>query len=112
MVVVQIIHLVQLCVLSGPVESQFEAAADDIKTEANEPVKHPCGGEYAPDYTTQSHQELPERHMLLADHHHQRAGVVLDEDAGNTVTARGVVYHPFSLSHRELVCVCGYLVCV
>lgn len=113
MVVVQIIHLVaQLHILSGPVDSKFEAAADDIKTEANKPMKHPCRGEYATNYATQSHQELPKGHMLLADRHHQRAGVVLDKDARNTVTARGVVYHPFSLGHRELVCVCGYLVCV
>lgn len=32
--------------------------------------------------------------MLFADRHHQRAGVVLDKDAGNAVTARCMVYHP------------------
>lgn len=53
-----------------------------------------CGGEYSPDDAAQSHQELPQRHVLLADRHHQRAGVVLHKDAGNAVTARCVVYHP------------------
>lgn len=118
--------------LSGPIDAEFEATADDIKTEANEPVEHAfteehsdkwmnsdsytlrqmsllhkrikhmiavetslaCRGEYPPDDAAQSHQELPQRHVLLADRHHQRAGVVLHKDAGNAVTARGVVYHP------------------
>lgn len=116
--------------LSGPIDSKFEAAADNIETEANKPMEHSfnrgtrrwklnlfllwiwdrrihqsnfylksntrlaCGGEYSPDDAAQSHQELPQWHVLLADRHHQRAGVVLHKDAGNAVTARCVVYHP------------------
>lgn len=59
-----------------------------------------CRGEYTPDNPTKSHQELPQRHMLLADRHHQRAGVVLDKDARNAVAARRVVYHPL-LGNRQ-----------
>lgn len=53
-----------------------------------------CCGKYPPDDAAQPHQELPQRHVLLADRHHQRAGIVLHEDARHAVTARGVVYHP------------------
>lgn len=42
----------------------------------------------------QPHQELPQRHVLLADRHHQRAGVVLDEDPRDAVAPRRVVDHP------------------
>lgn len=52
------------------------------------------GGENASDDAAQSHQELPERHVLLAHRHHQGAGVVFDEDAGDAVAARRVVYRP------------------
>lgn len=99
--------------LSGSVE----ATADNIEEEPDQPVQHPCrhrsrggifffspvrrplrpgltgGGEDAPDDSAQPHQELPERHVLLGDRHRQGAGVVLHEDARNTVTARGVVDH-------------------
>lgn len=54
-----------------------------------------CCGEYSSNDAAQSHQELPQWHMLLADGHHQRADVVLHEDARNAVTARCVVYHSF-----------------
>lgn len=60
-----------------------------------------CGGEYASDDAAQSHQELPERHVLLAHGHHQGAGVVLDEDARNAVAARCVVYHPLLREHGK-----------
>lgn len=53
-----------------------------------------CCGEYAPDNTTQSHQELPQRHMLLPDCHHQRAGVIFDKDAGDAVAACCMIYYP------------------
>lgn len=59
-----------------------------------------CCGEYAPNDATQSHQELPQRHMLLADRHHQGADVVLHKNARNSVTACCVVYHPF-LENRQ-----------
>lgn len=32
---------------------------------------HACRGEYTADDAAQSHQELPQRHVLLADRHHQ-----------------------------------------
>lgn len=113
LMIVQVVHLiVQRRILSGSVDSELKATADNIKTDANKPMEHACGGEYSPDNATKSHQELPQRHMLLADRHHQRAGVILHKDAGHTVTACRVVYHPLPLSHGKLVRVCRYLVCV
>lgn len=53
-----------------------------------------CGGEYSPNDAAQSHQELPQRHVLLTDRHHQRAGVVLHEDARHAVAPCSMVYHP------------------
>lgn len=53
-----------------------------------------CRGKNAPDDSAQPHQELPQRHVLFGDGHHQRAGVVLHKDARDAVTARRVVYHP------------------
>lgn len=60
-----------------------------------------CRGENAPDDSAQSHQELPQRHVLLGDRHRQRAGVVLHKDARHTVTAHGVVYHPLLGKHNR-----------
>lgn len=57
-------------------------------------VRFTCGGENAPDDATQPHQELPQGHVLLANRHHQGAGVVLDEDAGDAVTSCRVVDDP------------------
>lgn len=59
-----------------------------------------CGGEYSPNDATQSHQELPQRHVLLTDCHHQRAGVILQEDARHAVAACSMVYHPLLQNER------------
>lgn len=67
---------------------------DDSGPEADEPMEHTCRGEYYPNHPAQSHQELPQGHVLFCDRHHQRAGVVLHKDARNPMAARTVVYHP------------------
>lgn len=52
------------------------------------------GGEDPADDAAQPHEELPQRHVLLTDCHHQRAGVVLDEDPRDAMASCCVVYHP------------------
>lgn len=106
-------HL-HLCGASG---AELKATEQHVQAEADEPVQHSCnqttkafcwlfsqwiclepsltrGGENPPDDSAEAHQELPEGHVLLGDRHHQRAGVVLHEDARDAVAARRVVDHP------------------
>lgn len=104
--------------LSRSTGADLKATEQSIEAEAHKPVQHSCKerttrlllfiftvdfifeprltcrGENAPGDSAQPHQELPQRHVLFGDGHHQRAGIVLHKDARDTVTARRMVYHP------------------